>query len=133
MKTDDESLIRAASAVRQNAYVPYSGYFVGAAVLDEAGRVHAGCNVENTAFPQGTCAEQNAIGAMVAAGGKRIVAIAVIGGTEEPITCMPCGACRQRICEFADRHTRILLVGENDTTTSYRIEELLPASFRLPD
>lgn len=132
MKADDEGLIETAKAVRQNAYAPYSQYLVGAALLDEVGRVHTGCNVENAAFPQGSCAEANAIGAMVAAGGRRIVAIAVVGGREALQPCTPCGGCRQRILEFADADTRIILVGEEARIGSRSIEELLPASFRLP-
>ena len=80
MKNDDEALIEAAKAVRTRAHAPYSGYHVGSAVLDENGRIHSGCNVENAAYPLGICAETSAIGAMVAAGGTRIVAIAAVGG-----------------------------------------------------
>ncbi len=74
-------LIEAAKSVRTNAHAPYSGYHVGAALVDEAGDVHTGCNVENAAYPEGSCAEANAIASMVAQGGKRIVAIAAVGGS----------------------------------------------------
>ena len=80
MTGDEKRLVEAASDVRANAHAPYSGYRVGAAVLDENGKVHTGCNVENAAYPEGTCAEANAIGSMVAAGGKRIVAISAVVG-----------------------------------------------------
>ena len=130
--TDTEQmLIDAAKKVRANAHAPYSGYHVGAALVDETGAVHSGCNVENAAYPEGTCAEANAIGSMVAAGGKRIVAIAAIGGATDIEACTPCGGCRQRILEFADDNTQIVLVGDGSSIDSYSINELLPAGFRL--
>lgn len=128
---DDRALIKAASAVRPHAHAPYSGYRVGAALIDNAGNLHTGCNVENAAFPEGSCAEANAIGAMVTAGGKRIVAIAAVGGKNEPEACTPCGGCRQCILEFADEQTRILLLDSDGDIASFTIEDLLPASFRL--
>ena len=112
MKSDDDALIEAAKAVRARAHAPYSHYFVGSAVLDEKGRIHSGCNVENAAYPEGICAETSAIAAMVAAGGTRIVAIAAVGGREELEACTPCGGCRQRILEFSDRNTRIILLDD---------------------
>lgn len=133
MSIDEHKLIDAAKAVRANAHAPYSGYRVGAVLLDETGAMHSGCNVENAAFPQGTCAEANAIGAMVAAGGKRIVAIAAVGGADGIEACTPCGGCRQSIREFADENTRVILLGEGNRIDSYTIEELLPAAFRLHD
>jgi len=131
MTVDDRKLVEAAGEVRVNAHAPYSAYKVGAALLDEQGSIHAGCNVENAAFPEGTCAEANAIGAMVAAGGRRIVAIAVVGGGDEIEACTPCGGCRQCIAEFADDDTRVILIGDDNTIGSYTIDELLPAYFRL--
>ena len=99
--------------------------------MDDQGNIHTGCNVENAAFPEGTCAEANAIGTMVAAGGKRIVAIAAVGGTDDIEACTPCGGCRQCILEFADENTRVILIGAGSSIDSYTIDELLPASFRL--
>ena len=131
MTADEQQLIDAAKEVRPNAHAPYSGYRVGAALLDDTGTLHTGCNVENAAFPEGTCAEANAIGSMVAAGGKRIVAIAAVGGADEIEACTPCGGCRQSILEFADENTRIILIGEGKQIDSYSIDELLPAAFRL--
>ena len=128
---DDQVLIGAAKKVRQHAYAPYSGYHVGAALLDDTGQVHSGCNVENSAFPEGVCAEANASGSMVAAGGKMIVAIAAVGGRDKIEACTPCGGCRQKILEFADGETRVLLIGDDGGIESYSIEELLPSSFRL--
>jgi cytidine deaminase len=129
MTVNERKLVEAASEVRANAHAPYSGYRVGAAVLDENGNVHIGCNVENAAYPEGTCAEANAIGSMVAAGGKRIVAISAVGGSDDIEACTPCGGCRQCILEFADENTRIILIGAENTINTYSIDELLPASF----
>ena len=131
MTVDEQQLIDAAKAVRPNAHAPYSGFMVGAALIDDTGTLHTGCNVENAAFPEGTCAEANAIGSMVAAGGKRIVAIAAVGGADEIEACTPCGGCRQSILEFADENTRIILIGDSNRIVLYSIEELLPAAFRL--
>ena len=131
MTVDDKTLINAAKEVRLHAHAPYSGYQVGAALLDDAGQVHSGCNVENAAFPEGVCAEANAIGAMIAAGGKSIVAIAAVGGKDEIVACTPCGGCRQKILEFADANTRIFLIGDDGGIESYSIDDLLPASFQL--
>jgi cytidine deaminase len=131
MRTDDDALIEAAKAVRARAHAPYSHFYVGSAVLDENGRIHSGCNVENAAYPQGTCAETGAIAAMIAAGGKRIVAIAAVGGHDALEACTPCGGCRQRIAEFSDGSTRIIVLDETGRARSYTVEQLLPASFRL--
>jgi cytidine deaminase len=131
MTTDTHRLVEAATAVRSNAHAPYSGFHVGAAVQDEHGVIHVGCNVENAAFPEGACAEANAIGAMVAGGGKRIVAIAVVGGPGEVVPCAPCGGCRQRILEFSDDNTQVVLIGDGGSVESHRISDLLPTSFRL--
>lgn len=131
MTDDAQKLIDAAKAVRPNAHAPYSGYRVGAALLDDTGAIHAGCNVENAAFPEGICAEANAIGSMVAAGGKRIVAIAAVGGADDVEPCTPCGGCRQSILEFADEDTRIILIGDGNKIETYSIDELLPGAFRL--
>lgn len=131
MIIDDQKLIEAATNVRTNAYAPYSNYSVGAALLDEAGRMHTGCNVENAAYPQGTCAEAGAIGAMIASGGRKIVVIAVVGGREGLEVCTPCGGCRQKIGEFSDKDTRVIMIGEDGEIESYSIAELLPGFFRL--
>ncbi len=127
----DEELLDAARVVREKAYCPYSDFHVGAALLDENGDVHVGCNVENAAYPQGSCAEAGAIGAMVAAGGTRIVTIAVAGGGEKTRACTPCGGCRQRIHEFADDNTRIIVKDDDETWHTYTMADLLPSSFHL--
>jgi len=128
----DEELLDAARAAREKAYCPYSDYHVGAAILDENGDVHVGCNVENAAYPQGSCAEAGAIAAMVVAGGKRIVTIAVAGGREDKTgACTPCGGCRQRIHEFSDNDTRIIVKDDDDDWHTYTVADLLPSSFHL--
>jgi cytidine deaminase len=129
----DQDLVDAASAARANAYCRYSGYKVGAALIDDRGNMHVGCNVENSAFPEGTCAEANAIASMIASGGQAIQSILVIGGKDAPEDCTPCGGCRQKIAEFADNSARIILVGADEKLTTYSIDELLPKSFHFPD
>ena len=127
----DQELIDQALAVRENAYCEYSGFKVGAALLDEHGGVHVGCNVENAAYPQGSCAETGAIAAMIAAGGKKISAIAVAGGSGKVTACTPCGGCRQRINEFADDDTRVIVIDDDGDWHTFTMAELLPASFHL--
>lgn len=129
----DRQLIETALAARTNAYGRYSGYLVGCALVDEHGRIHIGCNVENETYPEGTCAEAGAIAAMAVTGGRRIRSIAVAGGYDAIKTCTPCGGCRQKIAEFADDETRILLIDASGDWSEHRIADLLPESFRLPD
>ncbi len=131
MAHEHQQLIDKALEARRNAYCPYSGYGVGAALVDEHGRLHLGCNVENAAYPLGNCAEASAIAAMVQAGGTRIERIAIAGGREDLLACTPCGGCRQRIHEFADRDTLIVVVDDSGEWREYTIDELLPASFHL--
>ena len=128
----DEELLDAARTVRELAYCPYSDFRVGAAIIDENGNIHVGCNVENAAYPQGSCAETGAIAAMVAAGGQRIVTIAVAGGGSiKTRACTPCGGCRQRIHEFSDGETRIIFKDDDNEWHRYSMAELLPSSFHL--
>ena len=122
-----EALFQAARAAQARAYAPYSGFKVGAAVQGESGAVYAGCNVENAAYPVGTCAEESAIAAMVAAGERRIVAVLVMGEGQKLVT--PCGACRQRIREFAAGDTPIHVAGPEGIRRSFTVEALLPFSF----
>lgn len=125
-----DRLFRAAEAARAQAYAPYSRFPVGAAVLAADGTVHAGCNVENAAYPAGQCAEASAISAMVAAGQRRIAAVLVIGGREgDGALCSPCGSCRQRIREFAGPGTPIHMCGPEGVRRTETLEALLPLSF----
>ena len=127
MSPDLDALFRAALAARERAYAPYSRFAVGAALRDEAGALHAGCNVENAAYPVGTCAEAGAIAAMVAAGGRRIREILVLAEGAAPVT--PCGACRQRIREFAAGDTAVHAADPRGPLRRFTLDELLPASF----
>jgi cytidine deaminase len=124
----DAALIDAAVQARQMAYAPYSRFRVGAAVKDEHGRVHAGCNVENAAYPQGTCAEAGAIAALILAGGTRITEAAVAGAGPALVT--PCGGCRQKLREFGTPGLTIHVCDEGGAVKrSFTLDELLPASF----
>ncbi len=122
-----DELIAAARAVRLRAHAPYSKFAVGAAVLDERGRIHAGCNVENAAYPQGWCAEASALAVMVSAGGKRVLAVAVCGVADDPVT--PCGGCRQKLREFADADCPIWIADDQCLRESFTLGALLPHSF----
>ena len=121
-------LIVAAKSARLKAYAPYSKFLVGAAVRDERGHIHGGCNIENAAYPQGWCAETSAIAAMIMAGGKAIAEMAVIGTGD--LLCTPCGGCRQKIREFAKGDVKIHMCGEDGKVKqTFTLDELLPASF----
>lgn len=127
------ALIEAASRARANAHAPYSGYFVGVAISDEFGTIHVGCNVENAAYPEGNCAETSAIASMVVSGARRIREVVVIGGAKGTTgACTPCGGCRQRLLEFADKETHIWCSDSDDgALRAFRIDQLLPAAFDL--
>jgi cytidine deaminase len=122
-----EALIAAACAVRAHAHAPYSGFAVGAAVLDEYGHIHAGANVENAAYPQGWCAETSALAALVAAGGRRVLAVAVCAVAEHPVA--PCGGCRQKLREFAADDCPVWLAGPQGLRATHSLGELLPHAF----
>lgn len=127
MTPAEKTLMDAALRAREQAYAPYSKFAVGAAVMDEHGRVHAGCNVENAAYPQGVCAEAGAISAMVLAGGRAIQAVAVAGQADQPVT--PCGGCRQKLREFAEGSTPVLMVDPTGLRLRSTMAALLPESF----
>jgi len=120
-------LIAAARNAREQAYAPYSHFAVGAALLDEQGRIHAGCNVENAAYPQGLCAEAVALGQLVLAGGTRVLAAVVAGDAAQPVT--PCGGCRQKLREFAASDAPVWSADSQGVTARHTLGELLPASF----
>jgi len=122
-----EALFEAAKAIQAKAYAPYSRFKVGAAIGTQGGRVFTGCNVENAAYPVGTCAEAGAIAAMIAAGESRIEAIVVMGEGEHLVT--PCGGCRQRIREFASPETSIHVAGPEGIRKRFTLDDLLPFSF----
>lgn len=127
------SLLEAARAVRENAHAPYSAFKVGAAIRAASGRVHVGCNVENAAYPQGSCAEAGAIAAMVAAGDTVIGEVCVIADAAEPVP--PCGGCRQRLSEFAGPDVPVTMATTGGRTLTLTMAELLPLAFsraRMP-
>lgn len=122
-----ERLLAAAREARTRAYAPYSRFLVGAAVLDEHGQIHPGCNVENAAYPQGVCAEAGALSALVLAGGRRALAVAVVGDSPEWVT--PCGGCRQKLREFAAPDTPVLIASTTELQGVLTLAQLLPHSF----
>ena len=128
--TTDSELVNAAIEAMNKAYAPYSKFHVGAAILDEDGQIHRGANVENAAYPIGHCAEASAISAMIVAGKRRIVKIAVAGGNGgDGLLCTPCGGCRQRIKEFAAANAPVLVADPNGLQARFTLEDLLPESF----
>ncbi|GAB4088255.1 cytidine deaminase family protein [Hydrogenophaga soli] len=128
---DEQALAHAlwaqALTVQQRAHAPYSRFQVGAALVDETGRIHAGCNVENAAYPEGVCAEAGAISAMVAAGGQHIRGLLVVGSGAQWVT--PCGGCRQKIREFAAPHTPVWVANTQTVQARLTLQTLLPHSF----
>ncbi|MCV2353889.1 cytidine deaminase [Paucibacter sp. B2R-40] len=120
-------LLQASLGAREHSHSPYSGYAVGAALLDEQGRIHVGSNIENAAYPQGWCAEASALTAMVMAGGKRATAVLVTGPGPDVIT--PCGGCRQKLREFAGQDLVIIAGDPSGIKQQWTLGELLPYSF----
>lgn len=121
------SLIEAAWAVREYAYVPYSEFKVGVALRAASGAVFVGCNVENAAYPEGTCAEAGAIAAMVAAGETRLREVVLVGDSEDPIS--PCGGCRQKLAEFGGPDVPVTMLTLTGRQRVMTIGELLPGMF----
>ncbi len=127
-KQDD--LIQQAKTAIKNAYVPYSKFQVGAAVLTEKG-IFTGCNIENASFSLTNCAERTAMFKAISAGVRKIDAIAVIADTKEPVS--PCGACRQVMLEFSNRDTKVYLTNLKGDLEVYTVDELLPGAFQATD
>jgi len=120
-------LFDAANNAFRNAYAPYSNFAVGAAIETASGAVFSGCNVENVAYPQGTCAEAGAIAAMVAAGERQIKQVLVLA--DSPVAVSPCGGCRQKLAEFSSPDTMIILAGPEGERQRMTMAELLPYAF----
>lgn len=120
-------LLTAARAVRENAYVPYSRFKVGAALRTTTGSVYVGCNVENVAYPEGTCAEAGAIAAMIAGGDTEIAEVVVIANSPTPVT--PCGGCRQKLAEFAKGDVMITMATTDGPQMTLTVAQLLPGAF----
>lgn len=127
MTTPENQLFNLAVKARNNAYTPYSEFAVGAAVLSRDGKFYGGCNVENVSYPCGTCAEAGAIAAMVCGGSDKIAKILIIADAPQLIT--PCGACLQRIMEFSDSQTEVLLASPDGIKQRLTVSELLPHNF----
>ncbi|MDF0602841.1 cytidine deaminase [Psychromarinibacter sp. C21-152] len=123
----DMALIDEAAAVRDNAYAPYSAFRVGAAVRAGSGAVFTGVNVENAAYPEGTCAEAGAIAAMVAAGETAIAEVAVIADCPDPVA--PCGGCRQKIAEFAGPDVVVTMGTVAGARAQLTVRDMLPGAF----
>lgn len=115
-----------AQKAMQKAYAPYSKFKVGVALIDENNQVHLGCNVENSAYPEGVCAEAGAISNMILSGGKSIEKILIVSSGDLMVT--PCGGCRQKIKEFSGENTQIL-IDHNNEITQFSMNDLLPHSF----
>ncbi|MEM7089348.1 MAG: cytidine deaminase [Pseudomonadota bacterium] len=121
------SLKEAALKVRENAHAPYSNFKVGAAVRTGSGAVFVGCNVENVAYPEGTCAEAGAIAAMVAAGETELNEVYVVAQSPQPVP--PCGGCRQKLAEFGHRDVKVTLATVDGVEFETTIGQLLPGAF----
>ncbi len=134
-----DELVAAARQARETAYAKYSNFRVGAALLCEDGAIYPGCNVENAAYPQGTCAEAGAIAAMALGGARTIKAVAVAGGKSDlqPASdpwdlCSPCGGCRQRLAEFAEgAATPVIIVSPESIMLETTVGDLLPHAFNM--
>ena len=124
---NNQELIAEANAGRELAYAPYSRFKVGAALRGASGTVYAGCNVENVAYPEGTCAEAGAIAAMIAAGDTAIAEVCVIADSPDPVP--PCGGCRQKIAEFAGQEVRVMLCTTDGKEKVMTVADLLPGVF----
>ena len=121
------TMLSVAKSVREMAYAPYSGFKVGAAICTPTGKIFSGCNVENVAYPEGTCAEAGAIAAMIAAGQTRISAVVVIADSPMPVS--PCGGCRQKLAEFSDPDMKVTMTTLSGNTQEMTIAQLLPGAF----
>ncbi len=124
---ENKRLIELSYEMMLNAYAPYSNFLVGAAILSENDKLFGGCNVENAAYPEGTCAEAGAISAMIAGGCKTIKEIYIVSKSENIVS--PCGGCRQKIREFSSDQTKIFLCNIKWDYKLFSLNELLPFSF----
>lgn len=127
----NEELCALAIKAMENAYVPYSGYRVGAALLTKSGKVYTGCNIENASYSPTVCAERTAIFKAVSEGEREFLKIAVAGGKNGEITgeFPPCGVCRQVMAEFCGEYFEILVVNSENSFTEYTFSDILPFSF----
>lgn len=124
-------LIHTAIKIREQAYVPYSKFPVGAALLTKSGKVYTGCNIENAAYPVSCCAERVAIFKAISDGERNFTSLAVAADTKKPVS--PCGSCRQVMSEFFDTNTNVHLTNLHNDIKTISMEELLPFSFQQED
>ena len=124
---NESNYIAATKEAMSKAYVPYSNYPVGALIVTDNGNTYSGCNVENASFPLGNCAEASAIASMILGGEKKIKTIYVMTKNDEGG--IPCGGCRQRIREFSDENTQIIMCSPDGVQQRINLSELLPNSF----
>lgn len=129
LTAEQKMLLALALKAQKNAHAPYSNFNVGAAIIDENSQLHASCNVENAAYPLGQCAEAGAISAMVASGGKQIKQILIASPNDD--FCPPCGGCRQKIAEFAEKQTEVILATQSGKMKTIKFTKLLPLAFDL--
>ncbi|MBT2754689.1 cytidine deaminase [Mesobacillus foraminis] len=128
---DTKMLIQEARKAMEKAYVPYSKFQVGAALLTEDGKVYQGCNIENAAYSMCNCAERTAIFSAYAQGDRKFKGLAVIADTDRPVS--PCGACRQVISELCPNDMKVVLTNLNGDIKEITVEELLPGAFSPED
>lgn len=128
---DYKNLVLKALEARKNAYVPYSNFRVGAALVMEDDSIYTGCNIENASYGATNCAERTAIFKAVSEGHSRIKAIAISGSDDNYTS--PCGICRQVIAEFADENTKIIIVKNQNEYLVKTLEEILPGAFTKKD
>lgn len=128
---EKEQLIKEAKTARERAYVPYSNFQVGAALLTADGKVYHGCNIENAGYSMTNCAERTAMFKAVSEGDKTFTALAVVADTKGPVS--PCGACRQVIAEFCAPDMPVYLTNLNGDVQETTVSELLPGAFSTED
>ena len=128
---DYSNLVKEALAAREMAYIPYSGFAVGAALLTKEGKIYTGCNIENASYPLTNCAERTAIFKAVSEGDKDFQTIIVTADTEGPVS--PCGACRQVLVEFCEPEMPVVLTNKKGDIKETTVSELLPGAFREKD
>jgi cytidine deaminase len=126
-----EKLIEAAKKAREHAYAPYSHFSVGAAALTDSQKIYYGCNIENASFGLTNCAERTAIFKAISEGEQKIIALAIIADTENPV--FPCGACRQVMSEFCSADSTIYLANLSGLVEEWKLKDLLPGAFKGSD
>lgn len=130
-KLSIENLTKVANEMLEKAYVPYSKFPVGAALVTKDGKIYTGCNIENASYPLTNCAERTAVFKAVSEGDKEFQTIVVTADTEGPVS--PCGACRQVLVEFCEPEMPVVLTNKKGDIKETTVSELLPGAFREKD